>query len=262
METGDIIILGLTQGLTEFLPISSSGHLAAARFFLKIPGVSGTAFDAFLHLGTLLAVLLYFWRVWVGIFRGIFISDTEGRDKKELIAKLAVATVPAAVAGYALQDNIEIVLSNIRNVAAGLLLSALLLLIGDFLGKKSKNISRASYTDAAYIGLSQVLALMPGVSRSGVTIAAGRWRGLSRKQAASFSFLLSAPIIMGAGLVSLQHLLSINEYSLRDLSIGLIVSFLSGFLAIHVMLKTVERISLTPFAVYLAMLAAILFYAA
>lgn len=255
---GTAILLGLIQGLTEFLPISSSGHLVAARLFFNLSDAHGTAFDAFLHLGTLLAVLTYYRHVWWGIARGLLVGDGEGRDMRELAAKLAIATVPAAIVGYALQDVVGQIFRTADAVAAGLMVTAVVLVGSDFWGRRPTGHKRATYSDATYIGLAQVFALIPGISRSGMTIAGGRWRGLSRQQAAHFSFLLSAPIIAGAGLSSLQQLLTADSFPVAELVVGFIVSFLAGLLAIHVLLRIVERISFVPFAVYLVLVALLL----
>lgn len=260
MQLWEIIVLSLVQGMTEFLPVSSSGHLLAARYFLGISDVGGTTLDAFLHLGTLVAVLLYYWRVWWGITMAVFSTSDEGRDKRELMAKLAVATVPAAVVGYLFQDLVETHFRSLYWLAGSLLFTAVVLWVFDRSVTQPHSINRADFRDAAYIGLMQVLALIPGVSRSGMTIAAGRWRGLSRKQAATFSFLLSAPIIAGAGLSSLTSLLAGTALPGRYLLVGFIVSFLSGWLAITLLLRFIERISFKPFSLYLIGLSLLLLW--
>lgn len=256
MGLGEVVVLGLTQGLTEFLPVSSSGHLLAVRLLFGISDMDGTAFDAFLHLGTLCAVLLFFWRVWWGILRGLVVRDDEGRDKKALLLKLVVATVPGAAVGFLFKDVIESVFRTPFFLAMALLVTALALWLADVLTKRVKEFDRADLKDAWYIGLAQVLALVPGVSRSGMTIAAGRWRGLSRKQATKFSFLMSAPIIAGAGLASVGSLLEAGDFPLSQLVAGFVMAFVSGLAAIYLLLKVVERISFLPFVVYLVLLAA------
>lgn len=259
MGIGQVFVLAVVQGLTEFLPISSSGHLVAARVLFGIPDVEGNAFDAFLHLGTLLAVLAYYWRVWWGIGRGLVVNDGEGRDKRELAAKLAIATVPAAVVGYLGQDAVGSLLRSAPVVAGGLLLTGVALLVVDMVARRTITIRRASFGDALLVGIAQVTALVPGVSRSGVTIAAGRARGLSRGQAATFSFLLSAPIIAGAGLASLSSLAT-GSFAVGQLLIGLIVSFLAGLVAIRLLLRLIERMAFWPFIIYLFLLAGLLLY--
>ena len=253
----EVVFLGAVQGLTEFLPVSSSGHLLAARLLFDISDFSGSAFDAFLHLGTLGAVLVYFRRTWTGIAGGVLRNDEEGKGKRELLAKLAIATVPAAVGGYLFQDGVE-ELRSVAWLAGALGMTAVVLWVSDVFSVRAKTMERARYNDAAYIGLMQVLALLPGVSRSGVTIAGGRLRGLSRSQATKFSFLMSAPIIAGASLSSLSALWQGHLFSPAQLGLGVLVSFASGLFAIKVLLHVVEKISLKPFAVYLVALAAII----
>ena len=263
-----VVGLGVIQGLTEFLPVSSSGHLVAVRVLLKIPDISGNAFDAFLHLGTLLAVLVYYAKVWGGILRSVVVRDEESKDKRQLAVKLAVATLPAAVVGYMVQARAD-QLRSPTVVAFGLLLTAVVLLMTEKIslyrgsravkpGEVLDESKRAGWWDAVVIGLAQVLALVPGVSRSGMTIAAGRSRGLSREQAINFSFLLSAPIIAGAGLFSLSSLITLGDWSVGELIMGFGASFGAGLLAIWLLLKMVRRWSLVPFAVYVIMLAGIL----
>lgn len=258
MSLTDIVILALTQGSTEFLPISSSGHLAIVRLLFGIPDTDGTTFDAFLHLGTLAALLVYYWRVWRGMFRSVFVQDTEGQDKQQLFAKLAVATVPGAIAGYFWQNSIDAFLRSPLMLAGGLVITALTLLLADTVAKSTRSIYRADFKDAVYIGLAQAVALVPSISRSGMTIAAGRWRGLSRQQATHFSFLMSAPIIAGAGLASLGQLLLNNNFTALEIVIGFGISFLAGLASVHTFIKLMEKVSLLPFVIYLFAVAALL----
>jgi len=275
MQLFEIIVLSVVQGLTEFLPVSSSGHLVAARIIFGISDAEGSALDAFLHVGTLLAVLVYFWSVWWGVLRGFIIVDDEGRDKRDLAVKLIVASVPAGVVGYFFWDNIDALFRSSASVAGGLVLTALVLLLVEvksgsawFMLKKERavvvkgDLRRASFVNALLIGLVQVTALLPGVSRSGVTIAAGRGLGLPRKQAVKFSFLMSAPIIAGAGVASLGSLVASGTVSFIYLLIGLFVSFACGVGAIYLLLKLVEKVTFWPFIIYLVGLAGWLFYVA
>lgn len=270
MSNIEVILLGLVQGLTEFLPVSSSGHLLATRLLFGWTDTEGTAFDAFLHLGTLAAVLIYYRRVWWGIARGLLVSDREGLDKRELLAKIAVATLPAAILGYFFHQEAEEFLRGRLLLALSFLITAGALFFCDWRKHKEvsiqptdrldepRSVGRASFRDAIYIGLAQAVALVPGISRSGMTIAAGRWRGLNRKQAANFSFLLSAPIIAGASLSSLANLLINGSVSSSQLLVGFIVSFISGLAAMSLLLKIVEKMSFLPFVVYLVGLAALI----
>lgn len=255
MEIVDVAILGVIQGVTEFLPVSSSGHLVLGRLLFGIPDLEGTATDAFLHLGTLLAVLMYYWRVWWGILRGLFVRDAEGNDKRQLLGKLVLATIPAGVVGYFLADMVDQAFRGPKTVAGGFIITGVVFLAAEAVSRRRVRLPRAGWVEAVVIGLSQVLALIPGVSRSGTTIAAGQGQGLSRSQAAHFSFLMSVPIIAGAGLGTLPALLSSHAHSPAALLLGFLVSFLAGLAAIHALVRLTRRISFIPFALYLFVVA-------
>jgi undecaprenyl-diphosphatase len=272
MTATEVLILSLTQGITEFLPVSSSGHLLVARLWLHIPDIDGTAVDAFLHLGTVGAVLVYYWRTWVSMGSALLgearptgrQTSGEARDKRELIGKLIVATIPGAVVGYLFQDIIENTLRGPHILALSFLFTAVILWWFDRAKQQPAvfNKGRASWGDALVIGLCQILALVPAISRSAVTIAAGRARGLSRQQATTFSFLMSAPIIAGASLSSLTNLLHTGSVSGGLLMLGTVVSFVSGLASIYLLMRFIERISLKPFAIYLVILSAIIWMTA
>ena len=260
MDISEIIILGLVQGLTEFLPVSSSGHLVAVRLLFGVSDVEGSVFDTFLHLGTLLAVMTYYWRVWWGMIWSVIRIDQESSGKQELATKLVLATVPAAVVGYFWQDYIASAFRSNVSVAFGLVVTATMLMLIDLLATPSKENKRAGFADAIIIGAVQVLALVPGISRSGTTIVAGRARGLSKKQAVTFSFLLSAPIIAGAGLASVGDIVNGGMFGYGQLALGFMVSFLGGLVAIHLLMRIVEKILFLPFTFYLLGLAAALLF--
>lgn len=244
--------LGLVQGLTEFLPVSSSGHLAILQLWWQVADSHSLAFDAFLHLGTLLAVLVYFRQVWWGIWRNW-----------DLAKKLLIATVPGAAAGYVLENRLENWLTAPRWLALGFLVSAAVLLLSDWWASRNRMAPKeqAGVVDAFWIGLAQAVALVPAISRSGMTIAAGQGRGLPRQEAVRFSFLMSAPIIAGAGLSSLPALMHSQVYPPVHLFVGFLAAFVAGLAAIAFLLKVIERISFWPFAVYLVILSGILLYA-
>lgn len=250
MNLSEVTLLGLVQGLTEFLPVSSSGHLVVVRILFGISAPAGTTFDAFLHLGTLLAVLAYFWRVWLGIWWNW-----------NLVKKLIIATIPGAAAGFFLESRLEGWLDTPMWLAVGFLVSAVALLASDWWARHMSVKEKANSFDAFLIGLAQAVALVPAISRSGVTIAAGQARGLSRVEAVRFSFLMSAPIIAGAGFSSLVSLSHSHIYPPAQLLIGFLAAFLAGWAAIAFLLKVIEKISFWPFAVYLIILAGLLFYA-
>lgn len=254
MTLTQVIILAVVQGLTEFLPVSSSGHLLLARALLGVPDIDGTAFDAFLHLGTLGAVIVYYWRVWWSMDRN-------------LLQALVVATIPGAAAGYLWQDVINTALRGPRVLALSFLFTAAVLWWFDRRSESAvpapdTEVARVSWWDAFIIGLAQVLALIPAVSRSAVTIAAGRGRGLSRPQATTFSFIMSAPIIAGASISSLITLVDHGSFAGSLLITGTLISFVSGLLAIYLLMRFIERMSFTPFVVYLVGLAVVIWIVA
>lgn len=257
MEITDVALLGLVQGVTEFLPVSSSGHLVLARLLFGISDTAGTATDAFLHLGTLLAVLMYYWRVWWGIGRGLFVRDMEGIDKRELFGKIIVATIPGAIAGFFLKDAMDQLFRGPTTLVAGFVITGIAFLLSEAVSRWQVARSRAGWKEATLIGVAQAFALLPGVSRSGMTIAAGQAQGLSRSQAAHFSFLMSVPIIAGAGAGTLPALLSSHAHSSAALFVGFLTSLIAGLLAIHLLVHLTRRISFIPFAVYLFGLAAL-----
>ncbi|SRR3989339_1231690 len=258
MEALQAIILGLVQGLGEFLPISSTAHLILAPYFFgwKDPGL---AFDVALHLGTLIAVLAYFWKDWIEIFELAFknqIPNTKSQIPnygKNILWLLAVATIPGVLAGYFLEAKAETIFRSPLLIAEMLFLAGLVLYLADKYLQHRKNLGQVSWKDALIIGLSQAVAIIPGVSRSGATITAGLWLGLSRQSAARFSFLLSTPIILGATVFKLPELLQsgINW----PIILGVVVSALSGYLAIKYLLLLIEKIGYKIFFWYRLVLA-------
>ncbi|MDP3997491.1 MAG: undecaprenyl-diphosphate phosphatase [bacterium] len=262
MSYVQVIWLGIIQGLTEFLPVSSSGHLLAVRYLFGISDVDGTVFDAFLHLGTLVAVLIFYARTWRVLVKSLLVD--KGKTPERLLAgKLIVATVPAAVIGWLWQDEVALWFRSPRWLVLSLLFTAAVLWWFD--GKKKieqvserDDVKAVSYKDSLVIGLAQVVALLPGVSRSGMTIAAGRGRGLAWRAAVNWSFLMSAPIIAGASLSSLSALLQGHNFPVGQLAVGFMFALVSGLLAIYWLMKYIERISFRPFVIYLIALAAVI----
>lgn len=256
MTLGEIVLLGVIQGLTEFLPVSSSGHLVAGRLVFNIPDTEGLALDAFLHLGTLLAVLVYFREKWLALILGWHSPGKEGKKYRSLMIKLIIATVPAVLIGWWLKDWADLLRSPVV-VATGLVITAVALWISERSGgERGLDDGEVPRTNgrALGIGLAQVMALVPGISRSGMTIAAGRRVGLSNEGSVVFSFLMSVPVIAGAGVVNLAALGG-GAISAAYLGAGFFASFLAGWVAISLMLKMVRRMSLKPFVVYLLGLA-------
>lgn len=235
------MVLGLAQGLTEFLPVSSSGHLVLLQHFLRVPE-AGVAFDVFLHLATLLAVVVYFWADLWGLFR----------DWRKL-ALIVVGSVPAAVLGFVLEDFFTRLFSSVLTVGVALLGTGFILWGAEALAaryRRRRQANQLTLADAWWIGVGQAVAIIPGLSRSGATISAGLARGLEREVAARFSFLLSVPVILGAALLQLRHLpLGSLQTDLPFLA-GFLAAFLSGLAAIWLLLGIVRRSRLTVFSWY------------
>lgn len=248
-------ILGVVQGLTEVLPISSSAHLILIPRFLNWPQ-SGLTFDVALHLGTLLALCLYFWRDIIELAFNFF-RALAGKGlhtpANRLPFYIIAGTIPAAIAGKTLEEPIErIFRSNPMIIACVLILFALILAFADTTGAKRWKMDRITLKAALLIGLAQSLALVPGVSRSGVTITAALLIGFNRETAARFSFLLSLPIVAGAGLLKLGHLAKdgIPQGEALPMLIGIATSALFGYLSVAFLLRLVQRASLYPFVWY------------
>lgn len=254
MTPGQAALLGAIQGLTEFLPISSSAHLELARVLFQWSGGS-LAFDVALHAGTLAAVLVYFRHDWIRLALGVWraMAERRGNPHALLAAKLAAASVPAAVAGVLLEDVVATAFRSpwlILTMLAGV---GVLLAVADRRARGGPPLEEPGFGVAMLIGLAQVVALVPGTSRSGVTMLAGLAAGLNRASAARFSFLLSAPILFGAMLFEFEDALRLPWL---PLAIGVATSALTGALAIGFLLRYLGSGSFLPFAWYRVGLAA------
>ncbi len=263
MELIQIIILGIIQGLTEFLPVSSSGHLILTPLVFNFDD-QGLALDAILHLGTLMAIIIFFKKDLLEIFKGLF--DQE-RDTHRIAWCIMAASLPAGLIGLFFAEWIE---SNLRSptfVAINLLIWSVVFYIADRSAKKENRseLKELKFSQIFFIGCTQAIALLPGTSRSGITIAAGLFGNLNHTAATRFSFLLGTPIIFAAGMHKLISFISqpnaFQDYTHLHLIVGLGVSFLVGLLAIRLLLKVVEKVGLLPFIIYRVILAvAILIY--
>ena len=248
------IILGLVQGLGEFLPISSSGHLVLTPWILGFSD-PGLVFDVALHGGTLVAVVAYFWKDWINILKLAFqnnskfqIPNSKVNYSSNFLWFLVAATIPGILAGIFLEKAAETFFRNPLLIAFNLFFFGLLLFLFDKYGKKKKNVGKIDLRDAVIIGLSQALAIMPGVSRSGITITTALGRGFDRVASARFSFLLATPIIFGATVYKLPELFQGGISA--GFWIGTLVAALSGYLAIKYLIKFVEKVSYKIFFWY------------
>lgn len=241
------IVWGLIQGLTEFLPVSSSGHLVIVPAFLGEIGVDiappSLAVSAVLHLGTLAAVVIYFREDLARALR--FRTDPEGR---RLLTLVAVGTLPVVV-GLPLRDRLDQFQGTVANVGWALIATGLILAFGQWAARGSRSLSEGRVPDALVVGIAQAFALIPGISRSGATIAAGNARGFDPAQAARFSFLLGVPAIAGAGLLQIPDLVAAGSLG-WDLVAGFATAAVFGYLAIAMLLAVIRRIGLLPFSVY------------
>ncbi|MCP4230661.1 MAG: undecaprenyl-diphosphate phosphatase [bacterium] len=240
----DLAVFGVVQGLTEFLPVSSSGHLVIAQELLGYKP-EGIALEITLHLATLLAVLIFYWRRIVYIvFRN--------RDKLGwllFIAKILVATVPAALVGLLFKDQIEALFESFRMVGFALLFTALVLASTLLARKRGKTLAEIGFGAALLIGCAQAIAIVPGVSRSGMTIAVALWFGIMNKDAAAFSFILSIPAIAGAGLLTATDFVSL-DVPVIPLAVSFLLALITGVLAIFIVVKALENKRFAYFAIY------------
>lgn len=241
------VIWGLVQGLTEFLPVSSSGHLVVVPEFLDRLGVDiappSLAVSAVLHLGTLIAVLAYFRSDVMKVIR--LRREPEGRKIAILVA---VGTIPA-LAGFPLKDSIESLQEDVTKVGVALIATGVILLLGQRFAHGIRRLADGTPMDGFVIGVGQALALVPGISRSGVTISTGNGRDFEPAESARFAFLLGIPAIAGAGLLSLPDLLDAGTLD-GELLVALVVAAVSGYLAIAFLLTAIRRVGLVPFAIY------------
>ncbi len=256
------IFLGFVQGLSEFLPISSSGHLIAIPYIFSW-NYQGLAFDIALHAGTAIAIVAFFWRDWVNILKNAFIKKKNGKENQKsgrypdnLLWQILVASIPAAIIGLVLEEVVDNALRSVIFVAFNLAFFGFLLWYAD---KKSKSHivpQEITYGKSFLIGISQSFALIPGVSRSGITLTAGRWLGLAREDAARFSFLLATPAIVGAFLLKLPEIGG-NMTSLA-FWLGVISSTVFGILAIKFLMNYLKKSDLKLFFWYRIAVALIL----
>lgn len=263
---------GIIQGLTEFLPISSSGHLVLFHDYLKFDLPDNVAFDVTLHLGTLVALLLFFWRDvirYIFAFLKSFVRWNVRNDIDQRLAwYLAIATIPGVIAGALWEDIIDSTLRNTVIVAVMMIAVGILLFVVDRFSKRQYSLDSITLPGAVGVGVAQAFALIPGVSRSGITIIAGLVQNLNRESAARFSFLLSMPIVAGAGAKKIFDLFTGSNGLSGEgttLAIGFVTSAIVGYLCIKFFLKYLQSHSLAIFAYYRVILGvailALLFWA-
>ncbi len=255
MSLWEATILGIVQGLTEFLPVSSSAHLVLVPWVLgwRDPGLT---FDVTVHLGTLLALLLYFGRDLAHLARRLLVGAPDGR---RLLSALIVGTLPGAAAGYFAKGFFETLFARPDWVGVFLLGTAVLLAVAERAGRRSRSLATLGAPEALCIGVAQAVAIAPGISRSGSTIAVGLLLGFTREAAARFSFLLAIPIILGAGayqFLGLRHA-GVVSIAWGPLLVGFFAAFAAGYAAIGGLLRYLRTRSLYPFAFYCLLVGAL-----
>jgi undecaprenyl-diphosphatase len=258
MTIWQAFILGIVQGITEFLPISSSGHLVITPYLLgwSIKEEYIFTFDVLVQMGTLIAVIIYFWKyLWkiiVSAIKGLIEKKPFGSQDAKLGWLIVVATIPAIFGGLFLKDLVESAFHSVQITSVFLLGTALLLWVSERISKQMNKMENISTLDAFIIGCFQIMAIFPGLSRSGSTIAGGILRKLKREEAAKFSFLMSIPVMLGAGVMSINDLFAVpnlNEF-LPVLLVGFITSGVVGFISIHWLLKFLNKNKLGLFSIY------------
>lgn len=242
MTTIQAIILGLIQGLTEFLPVSSSGHLVLMQNFFGI-NEGAMTFNILVHFGTLIAIFIVYWKDIVNLIRHPF---------QKMNFLIIAGAIPTGIIGILFNDTFEKLFSSVLVVGISLIITGFILWFADKTKNNYKAVESTSYLDVLFIGLLQGLAITPGISRSGLTISAGLFRGLTREMAARYSFLLSIPVILGANLLEMKSLIS-SEIVIENITpyiIGPIVAAISGVLAIKVLLRILQVGKLNIFSYY------------
>ena len=248
MEIWKAILLGLLQGLTEFLPVSSSGHLVLVQNMLNIDPNLTLFFDVMLHMGTLIAIFIVFYKDILGLLKPPF----------KTLGLLVLATIPAGIVMLLFSDQIE-ALFNGQFLWIGFLITAIMLLVTEYVGKKYPKDNPLGLKVSLIMGAVQAVAIVPGISRSGSTISGGVYAGASRTTVAKFSFLMSIPVILGSAFVEIIKVKDWNAVPVLAVILGMLAAAVSGYLAIRLMLKIIQKCNYKWFSLYLIALSIITF---
>ena len=258
MDIWEVIILSIIQGLTEFLPISSSAHLILVSELIR--GKEEIIFDVAVHLGSLLAAIVYFRKDLLSMILNLSLHDLQSHKNRELI-NLLIALFPILICGFFLRNFVEGYLRTVQVITYATIFFAFILYFATRIPSKIKDLNTITHKQAFIIGLAQCLALIPGSSRSGVTISAALFLGIDKDTAAKFSFLLAIPTI---GAIAFSELINLNSFQFSQLSfelgLGCFISFIIAYLTIDLFLKLIKRFSLTPFVIYRILLGIFLLY--
>ena len=252
-----VIVLAIVQGVTEFLPISSSGHLILGSWLFNWPD-QGIVFDTAVHVGTLVAVVVYFRRQWSQLVTGLAadrLVEIDGAGgvirARTLGVLIAIGTVPLVVGGVLLKDSVDSYFRSPEAVGWLLIGTAIALFLGEYMGSTARSLAKTTRPHAAFIGVAQVFAILPGVSRSGVTIVAGMATGMTRETAARFSMLLATPAIAGAGLwIAIDAATGTDDVDWGAAALGAVLSAITAYFVIAGLLKLLISGSFRPFIIY------------
>ena len=253
------LLLGIVQGLSEFLPISSSAHLALLEHYFHVAG-GGLSFDILLHVGSLTALLAYFYRDWLDMAHAFISPSRYNRPERKLLFFLIIATIPGGIFGLLFEKKAETAFRAPEHIAILLGSVGLLLILAEVLARHIRRLDQITLKDSILIGLSQAFAVMPGVSRSGITMTTGLFLGLNRRSAAHFSFLLATPIIAGAGLHHIPQWFretSSGQLTMLPALVGFLASVITSYLCIKYLLRFLQHHTFIPFAVYRLVVAAV-----
>lgn len=250
MNTVSACLLGLVQGLTEFLPVSSSGHLAITQHFLPGFEQPGLLFDVLLHAATTMAVIIYFRKEVWSLLSCYFRPAELTANDRHIFRMLVLGSIPTAIIGFSGKDFFAGLFENLLVIGFMLLVTATLLTLAEKIRKDGRPLEQINTTDALLVGLAQGLAIIPGISRSGSTISCLLLRGIDGEAAARFSFLLALPAIGGAMLLSLKDLQQVATADLPAYGLGALIAFISGLFAIRCLMDVVRRKRLIGFAIY------------
>ncbi len=256
MEITKALILGLLQGITEFLPISSSGHLILAEKILGLDVSELKSFDVALHIGSLLAILVYFWndifKMISAFFKWITGKVSFNDPHLKLIFLIIIGTIPAVIIGFIFGNTIDQIFRDYRIVAINLGIVGLIFILAEIIYRKRKISKEITWFKAIIIGFCQAIALIPGISRSGATITGGLFSGIDRASVAKFSFLLGIPAILGAGILTFTEVSKAEVFNVGfvSLSVGFLGAFISGLVSVHFLMRFLKKHSLNIFAIY------------
>ena len=251
MTAFQAVILGIIQAFTEFLPISSSGHLVLVqKFFLfQTPPIF---FDILVHIGTLLAIIFYLRKELTDL-----VLNYKRKENQKLIALIILGTMPIILVGFLIRNRVETIFNSLTILGISFLLTAIILLSTHFIKKFEKNLTKINWKDSIFIGFSQALAILPGVSRSGATISAALWKNIDRKSSFRFSFFLAIPAILGALILQLFEIRDSVKIDIVNGLIGLVVATIFGFLALKILEKVLIKGKLSLFGCYCFLLGVI-----